>query len=70
MFREMRRHKQLLSEVVSREILEKNTSGVLSLMGDDGYPYGVPLSYVLAGDKLFFHCACSLSHISSSHNFF
>ena len=57
MFREMRRHKQLLSEVVSREILEKNTSGVLSLMGDDGYPYGVPLSYVLVGDKLFFHCA-------------
>ena len=57
MFREMRRHKQLLSEVVSREILERNTSGVLSLMGDDGYPYGVPLSYVLVGDKLFFHCA-------------
>ena len=57
MFREMRRNKQLLPDAVSREILERNTSGVLSLMGDDGYPYGVPLSYVLAGDKLFFHCA-------------
>ncbi|MBR4935362.1 MAG: pyridoxamine 5'-phosphate oxidase family protein [Anaerotignum sp.] len=57
MFREMRRNKQLLPDVVSREILERNTSGVLSLMGDDGYPYGVPLSYVLVGDKLFFHCA-------------
>ena len=57
MFREMRRNKQLLPDAVSREILERNTSGVLSLMGDDGYPYGVPLSYVLVGDKLFFHCA-------------
>ena len=57
MFREMRRKKQLLAEEISRGILERNTSGVLSLMGDEGYPYGVPLSYVLAGDKFFFHCA-------------
>ena len=57
MFREMRRKKQLLTEDISREILQRNTSGVLSLMGDEGYPYGVPLSYVLAGDKIFFHCA-------------
>lgn len=57
MFREMRRKKQLLPEEVSRGILERNTSGVLSLIGEEGYPYGVPLSYVLAGDKIFFHCA-------------
>ena len=57
MFREMRRNKQLLAEDVSREILERNTSGVLSLLGDEGYPYGVPLSYVLVEDKIFFHCA-------------
>ena len=57
MFREMRRNKQLLAEDVSREILGRNTSGVLSLLGDEGYPYGVPLSYVLVGDKIFFHCA-------------
>ncbi|MBQ9091060.1 MAG: pyridoxamine 5'-phosphate oxidase family protein [Anaerotignum sp.] len=57
MFREMRRKKQLLPEAESREILARNTSGVLSLLGDGGYPYGVPLSYVLAGDNIFFHCA-------------
>lgn len=57
MFREMRRKKQLLPEAESREILARNTSGVLSLLGDEGYPYGVPLSYVLAGDRIFFHCA-------------
>lgn len=57
MFREMRRKNQLLSEEISREVLQRNTSGVLSLMGDEGYPYGVPMSYVMAGDKIFFHCA-------------
>ena len=57
MFREMRRKNQLLSEEISREVLQRNTSGVLSLMGEEGYPYGVPMSYVLAGDKIFFHCA-------------
>lgn len=57
MFREMRRKKQLLPDAVSREILERNTSGVLSLMGEEGYPYGVPMSYVLVGNQIFFHCA-------------
>ena len=31
--------------------------GVLSLLGEDGYPYGVPLSYVYRNGKLLFHCA-------------
>lgn len=57
MFREMRRNQQLLSDAASREVLERNTSGVLSLLGDEGYPYGVPLSYVLVGEQIFFHCA-------------
>ncbi len=57
MFREMRRNKQQLSDAESRKVLERNTSGVLSLLGDGGYPYGVPLSYVVDGDRIFFHCA-------------
>ena len=57
MFREMRRFQQLLSPEVSRAILERGTSGVLAVLGDEGYPYAVPLSYVCRGDKLYFHCA-------------
>ncbi len=57
MFREMRRNKQALSQEESAEILRKGTSGVLSLSGDEGYPYGVPISYVYDGEKLYFHCA-------------
>ena len=68
MFREMRRKKQLLPDAVSREILERNTSGVLSLMGEEGYPYGVPLSYVLVGHKIFFHCAKTGHKIDAIRN--
>ena len=38
-------------------MLRQGTSGVLSLLGDGGYPYGVPLSYVYHNGKLYFHCA-------------
>ena len=56
-FRTMRRKRQQLSETECRETLRKATAGVLSLLGDDGYPYGVPISYVPVGDKLYFHSA-------------
>lgn len=59
MFREMRRKKQLLSEEESIAILEKATSGVLAVSGDEGYPYAVPLSYVYEDGKLYFHGAKS-----------
>ena len=55
--REMRRSRQLLSREDCESILNKQTSGVLSVYGDDGYPYGVPLSYVYADGKLYFHSA-------------
>lgn len=57
MFREMRRKKQMLSEKKCKEILENGTSGVLAVLGDDGYPYAVPISYVYEGSKIYFHCA-------------
>ena len=59
MFREMRRKKQILTEEESREILNRGTSGVLALLGDDDYPYAVPVSYVYCDSKIFFHGAKS-----------
>lgn len=59
MFREMRRKKQKLSEEMCAEILNRGTSGVLALEGDEGYPYAVPISYVYDGEKLYFHSARS-----------
>lgn len=57
MFREMRRKKQLLSEAKTIEILKSCTSGVLGVIGDDDYPYTVPVSYTFKDDKLFIHSA-------------
>lgn len=59
MFREMRRKKQMLSAEECIEILDEGTSGVLALLGDNDYPYAVPISYVYANSKLYFHCAKS-----------
>ena len=59
MFRKMRRKRQQLTEAECIEILKKNTSGVLAVSGDDGYPYAVPLSYVYDECILYFHCAKS-----------
>ena len=57
MFREMRRKRQLLPTKESVAILEKMTNGTLALHGDDGYPYAVPVSYVYADGKIYFHSA-------------
>lgn len=53
----MRRKRQQLSQEESVAILQKSTSGTLALLGDDGYPYAVPMSYVYNEGKLYFHSA-------------
>ncbi len=57
MFREMRRKGQELYKDENIAILNRGTSGVLAVYGDEGYPYAVPLSYVYDGEKIYFHCA-------------
>ncbi len=57
MFREMRRKKQVLSKEECELVLERGTSGVLAVLGEGGYPYAVPLSYVYTDGKIVFHCA-------------
>lgn len=67
-FRELRRNKQQLSLEECSEILSRNTSGVLSVIGDDGYPYGVPLSYTYVDGKLYFHSASEGHKIDAINN--
>lgn len=57
MFRPMRRGRQALCPEECEKILQEGTSGVLSVIGDDGWPYGVPLSYVWQDGAIYFHCA-------------
>ncbi len=53
----MRRSRQQLPDTEAAAILERGTSGVLSLVDETGAPYGVPLSYLYAEGQLVFHCA-------------
>ena len=57
MFREMRRSKQLLSEENTAAVMDRCTNGALACLGDDEYPYSVPLSYVYFNKKIYFHSA-------------
>ena len=57
MFRKMRRFKQQISEEECIRILKEQPRGVLSMIGDDGYPYGIPLDHWYSGNKLYFHGA-------------
>ena len=58
MFRKLLRHKQQLSDSECIEILKSELRGVLSVMGDEGYPYGLPIDhwYCEENGKLYFHC--------------
>ena len=56
-FRDMRRKRQQLSNEKSIAILEKATAGTLALLGDNDYPYAVPISYVYHEGKIYFHSA-------------
>ena len=56
-FRPMRRFKQEVSQEECFAILEKAPRGILSVHGENGYPYGMPMNFFLADGKIYFHCA-------------
>ena len=55
MRKELTRTKQALSNESIQRIIDTTAYGVLSLNGDDGYLYTVPLSYVYTGGAVYFH---------------
>ena len=62
MFREMRRHRQQLDPAKCHEVLAKAPRGVLSVIGDDGWPYGITVNFVFDPDDgaqgaLYLHAA-------------
>ena len=59
MFRKMRRWKQEISREECVHILKEEKRGVLSLIGEEGWPYGIPLDhwYCEEDGHLYFHGA-------------
>ncbi|MEG6523315.1 pyridoxamine 5'-phosphate oxidase family protein [Desulfotomaculum sp. 1211_IL3151] len=69
MFRELRRGKQLLSMEDTVAVMDRCTNGVLACLGDEGFPYAVPLSYVYYNDKIYFHSAKAGHKIDAISNY-
>lgn len=57
MFREMRRKDRQTDNVEVEELLKRCEYGILSTVDENGYPYGVPLSYAYMDGAVYFHSA-------------
>ncbi|MBT1073456.1 pyridoxamine 5'-phosphate oxidase family protein [Pelotalea chapellei] len=55
----IRRSDREITGQEARALLGKAEYGVLSTVGKEGQPYGMPLSYVYRNDAIYFHCAVS-----------
>ena len=65
---EMRRKDRKLDEQVAVSLLEHCEYAVLSTIGEDGNPYGIPISPVLEGKNLYFHCALEGTKLQNIRN--
>lgn len=67
MFRNIVRIKQALPEEECIAILKKELRGVLSVLGDDDYPYGMPLNHFYNDEdgRIYFHSGKSGHRIDS-----
>lgn len=57
MEREIRRKDRIWDTKEALRLLEEGEYGFLSMLGTDGYGYGIPISFVKEEDHLYFHCA-------------
>ncbi|GLC28773.1 pyridoxamine 5'-phosphate oxidase family protein [Clostridium omnivorum] len=65
MFREMRKKQREITEEESIEILNNGEYGILATIGENGYTYATPLSYVYYNDAIYFHCAVEGSKLDN-----
>ncbi|MCL2790044.1 MAG: pyridoxamine 5'-phosphate oxidase family protein [Desulfobulbus sp.] len=53
----MRRQDRQISSEEARELFAGGEYLFMATVGQDGRPYGVPLSYVVMSNAVYFHCA-------------
>ena len=69
MFREMVKKNKQISDAACKSLLRQVPRGVLSLQGDDGYPYGVPTNFWYNDDDgcLYFHSGKTGHKVDAIH---
>lgn len=67
----MKRAKQQLPQRECIEILKTEPRGILSVLGDEGYPYGLPIDhwYCEADGKIYFHSGKTGHKIDALRNY-
>lgn len=55
MFREIRRKDRLASTEMGIDLLNRCEYGILSVLGDDDYPYGVPVNFAYKDNCIYVH---------------
>ena len=59
MFREMRRFKQQVSQDECKKILKDEKRAAFSVIGDEGYPYTIPINFYFFYCRVIFFCQFS-----------
>ncbi|MCF6271530.1 MAG: pyridoxamine 5'-phosphate oxidase family protein [Melioribacteraceae bacterium] len=54
---ELRRKDRAITNEEAITLLNKGEYGVLSTTSENGEPYGIPLSYCVVDNSIYFHCA-------------
>ena len=69
MFRPIARFKQAISQEECISILKNEPRGVLSVIGDEGYPYGAPINHFYNEDdgKIYFHGGMKGHRVDAIH---
>ena len=57
MFRKLRKINYEIPKERVEELIKTTEDGVLSTVGEDGYPYAVPVNYAYINGNIYFHCA-------------
>lgn len=61
-FYEVRRKDRLMDHGDIERLISEGEYGIFSTIGDNGYPYGVPVNYCYCDGKLYFHGARAEGH--------
>ena len=68
-FRQLQRKNQELTVNECAGLLKSTKRGVLSVIGDEGYPYGMPMNHLYSDDgNIYFHCGRSGHRLDSLRN--
>src|SRR6266481_6722394 len=63
---QLRRADRVMSEQRAREMLERGFSGQLATIGEDGYPYCIPLLYIWMDGEVYVHTSSARGHFRTN----